>query len=320
MKPQELYTFPLHDRDPLPRPEFEGTAEWRKRKQQEKDPETVRYLESFLSRVHHDTIQKSIQRIITRSGLAADAVQLVPPEEVIPADLSIEAPDLVGTYYLSGHYIALNTSLLKTQADLFARKNPDVPTSQAQDLLLLHSLVHEQTHAASYRQWLRDREADNEIHGGVTGYQIHSQHPAGGADLYSSFDEGLTELIARRITTEYLDANPDFVSPESKQKFLAATQSQDIFSSYQYEITLIHTLVETLARQTKMSPDTIEQAIIRGKFEGTDLRNPTLSRFLDEHTFPEFSQMLQNLTTESGSPHKILRCVQELTHHNTQSA
>ena len=297
--------------DPKLRNERQDFAQEYNERDTEYTEDERRQFEEIINRIDFSALESIFSSYLQRSGVPPEKFNFLSSEKIVP----VLTKDSSGIYSIENNLIGINFHALKEGAKAYGELEPDPETLA---LFLLHTLVHEEVHAISYRR-IKDLPG---LKITETGYQrrvFDSTDVPGEMQIvgspYVALDEGATEKLAREIFANYLSAN-DFSDPEAVKEFLEILERPSFFDSvpsYNNEVKFLDEIIKQVATKGGFDRRIIWEAIIRSKLEGLEgagLDESTFKEFIDEHTFPGFSVELRNLMPEVFSNNT---CVIELT-------
>lgn len=229
------------------------------------DPDRVREAPTSVdfSRIH-----KLLEAIYRRCG-RKDEMNFVPPERVYARD-DLKTEKKWDTYYeWVKNYI--NISLDKIRG--IAEKRGFTP-----ETIFLHGVIHEEIHATATPK----SQGSDVLRSGYYHY-----YPKGKGDglspgytLYSAWNEGVTEKLAREVTRKYLEevrgtdagAVQDFdrcISEEGEvlSKVEDWRSEQKAILPYGSEVMLVDYLIDVVSQDVGVSRETVWQAFVRGMYD-----------------------------------------------------
>lgn len=158
---------------------------------------------------------------------------------------------------------------------------------ECKELSVLYTLIHEQVHAAS-TQWL------------TTGYSRAAEN------MYSYFNEGVTDKLALEITMEYIRATA-FGGGETRMRHAMYDEPNTrgsfnveyMLSTYPKEINLVDHMIDKISQTTEVPKDIVWHAIVRSMYEREEISDKTIKEGLDEIFFPGFTKLLKTATEDT---------------------
>lgn len=253
-----------------------------------RNPEKYRELEEMLGGVDFNILQGVLKNLASRCGVKPENFNVIDEDRIT----LFYSSKVAGVYFIDTNSIGLNTDQIKKSSEYVQKQDTEsMPEGDYFKLSLLHTLIHEEVHAISYRHIAEDEAVGQK--GRISGYRASIYDNDNWSDFYTALDEGVTEMIARQLLEEYMKKDPKSVDSQSLKRFLNTLESYP--SGYDVETTLVSTLIQKIAKTSGMSEETVRQGIIRSKLEGVDLTESEFAEFMDEHTYTGFSDDIKKL-------------------------
>ncbi|MBI2035297.1 MAG: hypothetical protein HYT12_01290 [Candidatus Liptonbacteria bacterium] len=255
-----------------------------------KDPE----LQEFLANIDFGLLKSIFQKIAEKSGIDPKTLNFLERERISPL-----VPDWTsaGCYFPDKNIIGISASrIAKIAEDLGAPEN----------LLLLSTLCHEETHATS-KVMCSGSDNINDFPIKIktlTGYhsstreQESSGAPSKRNSLFQLFNEGVTEKLAREVLKLYIASFGEGTGVVKKFEKMQKEIPEEL--PYTVAIKFIETFSKRLAYETHVSEDSAWRALVRGMYEGEDMLNWELWKELDMLITPGFVERLAD-----GDLHKL---------------
>lgn len=270
----------------------------------ERDPE----MEQVLAKIDFEWLKHRFGRDLIHTDIDPNSLNFI-PAEMFTVDRTL---DHQGLYSVTDNHILANPDVLRNHA-----KRWQLPA----ELLWLWFVVHEEGHAVSKSDCtgMFGEEGDSPnylLRRGYSLYHANDEDVSEEYDTYDILEEGLNEKRSRVIVLEYLQAHPDFVDRANTEKLKALFADDHRHKVYDLEISLVEIMIDHLSRETGVSPQTVWQAMLRGKLEGEDLARSDFQELARQFFSEKF---LEQLRTEVSDPNKPLQALPLLKELNLTS-
>lgn len=225
----------------------------------------------------------------------------------------------VGSYSFFRNKIYINSSATEDGRDkellryiFYGTDNSERVYSHTR-LDLLHTIVHEETHAIAHTACVTEHSKDErgtplEQINVRTGYErthlsaeVHSDNEVKITNWGKAINEGVTDAIALKIFAQYLESNP--LSNCSKSDIETYIKDRNTFqksayASYIYALKLFTLLV---SKGSGVPPDVVENAIIRGYLRGSEFISDETEAELDKLLGEGMGLFLRNTAEDDNS-------------------
>jgi len=240
----------------------------------EGNPELGEFLQSSDSRVLRDIFERAAKD----AGHAHAA-------DLPGADRIDESTGFYGEYHPDGKRVSLNILRIKGAAEALGVDWQPL----AQKIF-----IHENVHAFTDRGTQKGRMADHNS----LGYQETDRikfTPLGMA-FYQLWNEGCTELWARRLFREYQAESRGMSDADVDSFFekIAGKKGTGAQDPYEDEVELVKTFSEYLAKEHHLNAAVMEQSVIEGMITGEMLQEPDSLKILEKILPPHFLEDLKN--------------------------
>jgi hypothetical protein len=167
-------------------------------------------------------------------------------------------------------------------------------------LVLLKTLIHEQTHAATNASCIDSQVIDGVVSFPLklqTGYNHSFVYEGLEAEkYYTLFNEGVTEKLARQMTIDYLEHHPDFVSQQDRDKFIEMV-SEGTVGTYDVMVAFVEAMVSKIAESSGISEKVAWEGLLQGQFSGHNFQDKEIADLMDEMFGKYFNIRLGRLSS-----------------------
>ena len=233
--------------------------------------------EKTISKIDFNILKKIFNRYGERCQINNISSRFVDKKFI--RDRFLEDVDSIAAYFPSKHMIKVDVKMAKhTMPEKFF------------DLGFLHTICHEETHAISGK---RHKLTENKVESQI-GYEkrIHNTTYNESEILFTYFNEGVTELFARRILKEYLDSDQYFCEESDKKEFIQLIGKNHYIKKdeqdYQEHVNFVNAIIINIAKATGFQETDIEDSLVRGMLEGENLQDPILKNEIEKATYTGF--------------------------------
>ncbi|MBX4204790.1 MAG: hypothetical protein KW788_01215 [Candidatus Doudnabacteria bacterium] len=221
--------------------------------------------EGYLGDVDFESLKSSFISLLKKTDVAPESINMVFADDIIFSSRDLEDG---GTYMMMQNMITLNPEVIEA----YGKDN-----GVSEKLFFLETLIHEEVHAVSKFNCQGFLEYDNGEEFGMlfrqAGYGLETFERTNDEErrdrAFALFDEGVTELLAREVTRDYLKSHPEFENGNEIKRYFDPANNRP----YQIPVFFVEALIEKIVHETGVSRDTVWGAIIRGKLEGENLAN-----------------------------------------------
>lgn len=255
------------------------------------DPE----FNELLEQIDFDVLRSIFLAYLNRSGIKSEDANILNKKDIMC--LSHDTTDKTSKKYNSYAFYSLEANKIFVFFKTLKKKKGAVTLE-----MLLHVIAHEMTHAAS-RNEVEYRGFDKEA---STGYAKFPAEEFKWADdgpgsiqerverarkrrfersivtnkgeNFLNFEESVNEKLSREIIDEYARITGSTVSIK---KYKAASKKERITYEYDKFVTYLDRTIDRIAEYVGMPPQTVWEAILRGKFNENDLTDPTVIEELE---------------------------------------
>ncbi len=263
----------------------------------ERDPE----LERMLAKIDWDWLKQKLASPLQHTDIDPASLNFLTPERITTDD-SLESEAL--------YSIRDNQLLIKIEEIQEVQKQWQVPL----ELMFLYLIAHEEVHIVSKSECV-GLFGDDPKYTLRTGYSLfhgNDKDESREFDTYTVLEEGLTDRWAREVVLEYLQAHPDFADAAGTAEFRAKLTDDHWHKKYDLEVSVVEAMIDHLAQETEVKPETVWNAMLRGKLEGEDLTRQDFQQLARQFFSKKFLEQLKTVAAEPKEPLKSLSLLKEL--------
>ncbi|MEK7651389.1 MAG: hypothetical protein AAB377_02570 [Patescibacteria group bacterium] len=260
-------------------------------KQSENSPE----FEELLAKIDFNSLREIFSNIAEKSGVDSEKINFLNPERISNSLSSKEGERMAEFSIMENIIYASHEEIKRYSSDMGLNK----------DLMVLQVLCHEETHAISYtscvglKEFIRNKNGVIETQSGFSIGTIQKENESSQFNsLFRFFDEGVTEKIAREITSEYLDKNPDFSKTENVKEFEDVLYSKKGKMPYDGSVLFLEGFIKKIGLAVGLDEETVWHAIIRGKIEGINFNDTEFKNSFSEMFPPNFFYDLSKVSSD----------------------
>ena len=263
---------------------------------------------TVLQEVDFPILEEIFKKMLIKCGITGEGINFLGPERIV-ADYRYAGYG--GSYSPEGNVIKIYDSERAQNLIGFLREEgveeDDAAVKEFKRLAGISALIHEETHAVARSVCVKAGEGSSKYapEGRIVrqqlGYQIDQlKDPSQDSDFvedvdsfFAAFNEAITEMIAREIFYEYLQANGLNSTPGAKfaQKYLEGKHQYNVF------IVIAEKMADKIARKTGQSRDAVLQAFKRGMIEGEVITQGESREWFEEIFTKDFFSSLEKLDT-----------------------
>lgn len=169
--------------------------------------------------------------------------------------------------------------------------------------IFLSSLIHEYTHATGANVQRGNATAKGGSVQSAYNHQSIESYLKNPISTYQLFNEGMTELIERQVTAEYVKRNPiegadgAIVTSSTIRPVLEGRGKLPLSSEYLASLHFVERLIRHVADACELPEDILRDAFIAGYFNGSAFQGDS-GELLDEVMGEGFRVALAHATTE----------------------
>ncbi len=254
------------------------------------DKEQKEKLSNFLESLDFDLIKILFKTLVKKNVVNSDNINILDPKAMFATHVLTS-----GIFMIDFNQIGINLRATDRGLKLMFK---DKLNDNIIFLRYLHIVIHELTHAISFRKmdkWHPEVKTGEPItqnkgkKGPLSG--IYEQVQTGYATLnrkedlqeYIEFNEGVTEMIAFEIMNEYLKK---MKAPQlSDLKLYKDIWNLEYIGRYSL---LVDKMIDCIVQKAIIPKQVVWQAIKRSYLEGVNFQDSELGRLIDEHTYQGF--------------------------------
>lgn len=251
--------------------------------------------DKFLKTVDFATLWKIIEEIAKKSGIKFESVNK--PADIYNADLSkANNGEIGGQYQATDNTIQIDYPALEKEAQLF-----EVDAN----VMALHTLIHEITHAFTYIEFsininnkkfeFNTKEAyfseKNDLKKGET------------KTTNNTLNEAITELVTQEILDEYIKRTGILTKDQTNQynKSFIKKDRADFYLI----VLCLKVLIKNIAEKTETDTEIVKNAFVRGLFYKQYLKDPEIKEWFSKNISPKFLSD----TEKANSPSELLAII-----------
>ena len=265
-------------------PEFNRFDLYEKQEQERIGPKSPELLEA-LRKIDFSLLKVIFAEHIVRSGMSYAGMNFLPSKRIKELSRSEVDKTHKGVYDFAANIIIFYKDRIIEMAK---------STGLSFDLCVLYLLVHEEGHAISKTICQGFYEKDGQVKVGYSEMKQKSQEELPQIS-YLMFEEGVNELLTISVLEEYLDRQDNLGNEETFALRKILEKINPDFSRYVLQVNFVKELVIRLSKETDLSPETIWQAILRGKIEGASLHDEEIRREFAEVFGSDFLDKLSRI-------------------------
>lgn len=252
-------------------------------------------LEKMVLKINFDILRQIITHIAQHSTLDATSMNFIDPRGISYEGLVFAT----AAWNPHENFIKLNPDIIFTDAKHLG-VNPLPYTA--------YVLIHEECHATARSvcfgeidQAERNFVPADAIAFTQAGYiqNIKSPEDKSYKNFYVLFEEGVNDIIARKVWQRYLEQDKTFAercSSDDIQTLQNLFLSNDKQLHYAQPVNFINQLIQRISEHTGFNPETVSQALIRSKFEAQDMLDPDIQEAFTEIFSPDFLDRLSDIS------------------------
>lgn len=254
--------------------------------QSKETPPSSRDIERVLDQIDFTELAKIYREIGIKSGVREEDIAPVTRESI--AVVTPESAASLLEYFVPGWCsengeIALQSVAISRRSRGLTLKYP-APIAAT----TLNMLCHEEAHGSAYRGKLNRR----------TGIKIGLHNSPPNTEKYPNgtyvlINEAVTDIIGKRAFVEYLNRRR-IVDVRDKKREISASDWRD---SYPLAHWVFDALTARISQEFQVPPDVIENAFIRGAFEGANLSSDEISGLLKGSVSEDFYENIKTAAT-----------------------
>lgn len=266
-------------------------------------------IEEAKERIDFETLRGVFRDLYKRTGQNPDAMNFVPPESIYAmteegiAQRRSETNDVVtaGAFKQGMNIIVINPMTQEHHGEQRQGENN-----------FLETIIHEETHAVSRNRITTSLDMEEVDRGrakyiyetGVSAsYTEKIISPSEAAlisdiDIFRAFNEGLTQIIANRVSREYRSRT-------------GQPPREGMSTGYEMEQLLFNIIVHQAAGRLELDEHIVENAFIR-EYLASGMFSQETSADLDELFFPFFTSTLGTLKGGENDPEQIIKFAEDI--------
>lgn len=278
----------------------------------------------FLSKIDFDTMKSVFSDLLSKSSGKSIKPNVIGFKRVFLA------------YRGSSYDQESNTIILTSMNMLYERDRADGTRERwwkqidevygDRELLQLHALMHEETHAVSrnicigmgqgsdgyamYEQsgYTRVSNPESERLGKHKILEFQGKSIIGNKnrrfnDIFEAFNEGVIEKISRQVLIEYLNRTGHY--EKKTLTFKKNLLENDDILSYSANVKLVESIIKKLSETAGLPEETVWNTLIRGVMEGETFADKEVKELFKQTFSPDFLKKL-SLANDQDGVNKLL--------------
>ena len=273
---------------------------------EEKYREAQKMISEVISHINERVLYETFAEELGKSGGDIATMNFIPLEKIEHRYENIN----IAEYGVSNNLIGID---IITNAKVLEKK--EVKPSDAQRRLeILHSVIHEETHAVAHTTFLEQTGINHDdeviLHAVVrAGYRKSEQRltktPTGivseRTDVHRAINEGVTELLAQRILKTYNQRSPLIDTTHAERDVFIQQLKKITGSSYSKEVYAAKLYATLLSEATGVPYENVENALVRGYLRGAEFISDEAVTLLDELLGDSMGKFLKTMSENNTS-------------------